>query len=260
MRCSLAPTGALLTMTYVPPVLLFLMVVLAAAGVRRRNLRHGRLITGMALAALFLWSWEPVTWVLSGTLEWRYPISRYPAGDADAIVVLSGSVYPHDASEPEDLPALNTYVRSSYASWLYKNWRALPIVASGGTAWGGANPAVLSEVVRRILVEQGVPPSMIWTESRSRSTYENALYSAELLSGKGIHRVVLVTEAYHMLRSEKAFRHQGLTVVPAPCAYRYVQFDGHWRQFLPSLNALQTNELIFHEWLGVLWYWASGRI
>src|ERR1051325_10140821 len=226
-----------------PEGIVLLIVVLAVAGVIHRKGRSSRLLTAIALAALFLWSWEPVTWLLSGTLEWRYPIHLYPAGDAEAIVVLSGGVYPQDPSVPEDLPADNTYVRSSYASWLYKNWRALPIVASGGAIPGPTRPALLSDVSRRVLAEQGVPASMIWMESQSHSTYENALYSAELLRGKGIHRIVLVTEAYHMLRAEKAFRHQGMTVLPAPCCYRYIQFTGTIEQFVPGWKAIEQNEL-----------------
>lgn len=243
-----------------PAGLLFLIVLLAAAGVMRRNGRRSGFLTGLVLAGLFLWSWEPITWLLSGSLEWRYPIHQQPAGDAEAIVVLSGSAYAQDASVPEDLPGENTYVRSSYASWLHKNWRALPIVVSGGAIAGPLHPAVLADVMRRVLTEQGVPASMIWTESQSHSTYENAIYSAELLRGKGIHRIVLVTEAYHMLRAEKAFRHQGLTVVPAPCCYRYIQFDGDWRLLLPRVASMDRNDLILHEWVGLLWYWVSGKI
>jgi uncharacterized SAM-binding protein YcdF (DUF218 family) len=66
------------------------------------------------------------------------------------------------------------------------------------------------------LEQEGVPPSKIWTEEQSRSTYENALYSAKLLHGSGIHRIALVMEADSMLRAELCFRKQGLEVTPAP--------------------------------------------
>jgi uncharacterized SAM-binding protein YcdF (DUF218 family) len=215
---------------------------------------------GAGVALLFLWSWAPVAAVVAGSLEWWYPIRQSPVGDAEAIVVLSGGVLKHDASLPEDLPTSDTYVRVSYASWLYRNWRPLPIVASGGLASGRSKPAVLAEVMRRVLVEQGVPSSMIWLENRSHSTYENALYSAELLRGKGIHRIVLVTEAHHMLRSEKAFLRQGLAVVPAPCAYRYIRFTAGLKEFVPDPKAIETNEICLHEWLGLFWYRLSGKI
>jgi uncharacterized SAM-binding protein YcdF (DUF218 family) len=241
-------------MTYLQPVL-SLLIVAFVAGILLRSRR----VIGVAVALLFLWSWAPVAAVMSGALERWYPIRQTPVGDAEAIVVLSGGVFKHDASLPEDLPKSDTYVRVSYASWLYRNWRQLPIVVSGGPT-SGRKPVLLAEVMQRVLTEQGVPPSMIWIEDRSRSTYENALLSAELLRAKGIHRIVLVTEAHHMLRSEKAFRHQGLTVVPAPCAYRYIRFTGEPEQFVPDPAAIETNELILHESLGLLWYRLSGKI
>jgi uncharacterized SAM-binding protein YcdF (DUF218 family) len=41
-------------------------------------------------------------------------------------------------------------------------------------------------------IYSGVPAGMIWTEDRSKSTYENALFSAEILRAKGITRIALV--------------------------------------------------------------------
>jgi len=172
------------------------------------------------------------------------------------MVVLAGGLYVHDASQPEDLPNSETYLRCSYASWLYQHWRALPIVASGGPTEG----VVHADVMARVLAEQGVPADRIWLERRSRSTYENALYSAALLRAKGIRRIALVTEAQHMLRAELCFRRQGLTVVPAPCSYRYLKFKASLPQFFPSAKAIGYNEDNAHEWAGLIWYKLTGRI
>jgi uncharacterized SAM-binding protein YcdF (DUF218 family) len=242
-------------MTYLQPVLTLLLLALAV-GIRARSRRI--LVTATAL--LFLWTWPPFSTLAIGTLEWWYPIRALPAGDAEAIVVLSGGVYDRNRSMPEDLPRSDTYYRTSYASWLYRNWRPLPIVVSGGSTGHKQPPVVLADVMRRVLVEQGVPPAMIWPEAQSHSTYENALYSARLLRSRGIRRIALVTEAHHMLRSEMAFRRQGLDVTPAPMAYRYIEFSGQAEQFVPNYTAVETNELALHEWLGLLWYRLSGKI
>ena len=58
---------------------------------------------------------------------------------------------------------------------------------------------------------------MIWTEERSRSTHENAVFGAEILRQHEIGRIALVIEARSMLRAESCFRKQGITVVAAPC-------------------------------------------
>jgi uncharacterized SAM-binding protein YcdF (DUF218 family) len=236
------------SLTYLEPGLPIIFVLLAI-GIRARSRR----ILGAATVFLFLWSWEPTAAFLSGTLEWRYPIRPFPPGDAEAIVVLSGGIYKHNDTRPEDQPKADTYGRASHAAWLYRNWKPLPIVASGGET-GNRTKVVLADVMRRVLEEKGVPASMIWVEGRSRSTYENAVYSTELLRAKGITRIALVTEANHMLRAERSFRRQGLTVIPAPCAYRYVEFTGEFEQFIPNQRAIERNELALHEWLGYLWY------
>jgi uncharacterized SAM-binding protein YcdF (DUF218 family) len=52
--------------------------------------------------------------------------------------------------------------------------------------------------------------------SRSRNTYENALYSTQLISSRSKDHWLLVTSAYHMPRAIGCFRKAGLTVEPWP--------------------------------------------
>jgi uncharacterized SAM-binding protein YcdF (DUF218 family) len=119
---------------------------------------------------------------------------------------------------------------------------------------------VMADNMRQTLENVGVPGGMIWTEGASRSTYESALFTARLLRAKNIHRIVLVTEAYHMPRSAQCFRKQGLEVIAAGCAARYLQIDGRWTQFFPSPRMISYNEDSLHEWIGLAWYRLSGRI
>jgi uncharacterized SAM-binding protein YcdF (DUF218 family) len=248
-------------MTYVQPVLAVLLTVLVLASVVYRSSRHCKLVTCIALALLFLWAWPPFACLMAGSLEWWYPILPYPPGDgAEAIVVLSAGAYPRDSSQPEDLLNSDTETRVSYAAWLYHHWRQLPIVVSGGPTASPGPTIYLAEIMRRALEQRGVPHSMILVENRSRSTYENAVYSASLLRSKGIHKIVLVTEAHHMLRAEKCFRRQGLLVTPGACAYRYLIFHPHWTEFIPSAKAILLNEDGLHEWVGIVWYWISRKI
>ena len=161
-----------------------------------------------------------------------------------------------DASEPEVLPDYGTFLRCRYAAWLYRYWKPLPIVASGGMDHG----IVMADVARQTLENEGIPVDMIWTEGASRSTYENGLFTSRLLRAKNIHRIVLVTEAYHMPRAAQCFRKQGLEVIVAGCAARYLQFEGRWPQFFPSPGMIRYNEDSLHEWIGLAWYRLSGRI
>jgi uncharacterized SAM-binding protein YcdF (DUF218 family) len=246
-------------MTYIQWGLSGLIFLLACREVLGRRSRSGRLVGVVAVAGLFLWSWPPSTALFAYTLERWYPSTPFPVGDADAIVVLSAGAYPPDASQPGALPGYGTYLRCRHAAWLFRNWKPLPVVVSGG-AGSGLSQTTLADVMRQTLIEAGVPDTMIWTEGQSESTYENALFTARLLRSKQIRRVALVTEGYHMPRSVQCFRKQGIDVVPAGCDFRYLQFNGHWGQFFPSANMIGFNEESLHEWVGLCWYRLTGKI
>lgn len=121
----------------------------------------------------------------------------------------------------------------------------------GGTGTGGPANAQGTGGVRSARIH-GLD------RDRSRSTYENAFYSAEILRQKGVGRILLVTEAYHMVRSERCFRKLGLSVIPAPCgAHELLPVVS---TFIPDGGAILDNEHALHEYIGLGWYGIKGRI
>lgn len=238
-------------MHYTAPMLPALLALTLLALLLRRPRRRALALVPAVL--LFLWTWPPAAMLMSRTLEWRYPAVALPGRDAQAIVVLGGSAYPA-TPQPETIPGIGTYTRCRYAAWLYKNWRPLPIVVSGGPPGARLSPA---DVMRRVLVAEGVPDAQILVERESRSTFENATFTAALLLPKGIRTVALITDAYHMLRAERTFLKQGFDVVPAPCAHRSLDFDGI---LLPLPKAAQHNDDALHEWIGYAVYSWTGKL
>ena len=138
-------------------------------------------------------------------------------------------------------------MRCRYAAWLYREGWRIPVVVSGGRQ----GDRVLAAIMREVLVAEGVPWETIWLEGVSNSTRENAAYTAKLLLPRGIRRIVLVTEAYHMRRAERDFRKERFEVEPAPCAYRSAEFTGNWQQWIPNSRAIEINEDTLHEWLAM---------
>jgi len=221
--------------------------------------RHSRVIDLSAALALFLWCWPAAAWLFASTLEASFPVARFPARDADAIVALSANSYLTNPSQPEPEPAFSTYLRSAHAAWLFEHWRRVPIVVSGG-ALGDAGEPAMASLMRQQLLAGDVPDSMIWTENGSRTTYENALYTATILGKRGIRRIALVTEGIHLRRAELCFRKQGFDVVPAGCAYKTLELRSVKDFLIPSSWAIRTNEEALHEWIGLAWYKLRGRI
>ena len=226
----------------------------------RRWKRVGTGVWGDALAAggLFLCCWPVAAWLMIASLEKQFPVQAFPAGDAQAIVVLAANFFPASGAHTEDEPGFGTYIRTAHAAWLFHHWRRLPIVASGGSAGQGMQP--VAAVMRRELLERGVPDEMIWVEGRSSNTYGNAVETAHLLMPKGMRRIVLVTEAFHMPRAVGCFRKQGFEVLPAAASYRTLQLHS-WGEFLlPRVWAVEVEQEAIHEWVGLAWYKIHGEI
>jgi len=244
-------------MTYLQPLFTLAFLVAAIQVIRyRRSLSKFRGLL-IALALIFVISWEPSAWLLSRGLEGRYPPRQYPAGDAQAIVVLASAVYPPSPPVPAPRVGSDTYERCQYAAWLHNHWKPLPILASGGGNFVDSPP--YSIAMRDALEHEGVPPADIWVEERSRNTHENAAFSAEILAARGIHSIVLVTDAYHMLRAEASFRKQSLHVIPAACGYR-TYHDFKLTELLPGWEPIAWNEEAVHESIGLVWYRLHGWI
>ncbi len=63
-----------------------------------------------------------------------------------------------------------------------------------------------------------------------------------------------------MPRALRCFRKQGIDPVPAACAHRAVDFRFELPAFLPSPGAMGDLTAVVHEWIGLAWYRARGRI
>lgn len=242
-------------MSYTEPLLLVLLIGSAFGAWRDRKRASG--LTCLAGVGLFLVSWPPLDWLAGRHLEAWYPVRPFREAPTGAIVVLSGSVNPKQWERPFPLANQDTVDRCEFATWLFHEWKTVPVLVSGGNG-GQPGGTPFADTMRVLLMRAGIAPEMIWTETESRSTYENALLSAKILREHGVRRIALVVEAQSMLRAEACFRQQGIEVMPAPSSFRYL---GNWsEELLPSWRAIRRNEATLHETAGLAWYWLRGWI
>jgi uncharacterized SAM-binding protein YcdF (DUF218 family) len=96
--------------------------------------------------------------------------------------------------------------RLAEAGRLARLYPQLKVVVSGAEGIS-ARPAELGG---------GIEPGRIVLETRARKTYENAVYSADLIRPKPNERWLLVTGSLHMARAIGAFRKIGFQVEPWP--------------------------------------------
>jgi len=240
--------------SYTQPLILVFGVV-ALIGVLRLRPRSKALIAIWGLAGLLLISWPPVDWLISRLLVFPYPVRQFQRADFEAIVVLSEAVEPPHWERPFPVPSFRTYERCLYAALLFRQ-SPRPILVCGGPSSPGETPSSIT--MKEVIQQSGVPRAMIWTEESSRNTRENAVYGAAILRQREIQRIAFVVEAQSMMRAEACFRKQGITVVPAPSAFR--EFGPISSELLPSWRAIEHNELALHEMLGLGWYRLRGWI
>jgi len=245
------------SINYSQPLLsIFLAAGFAGLLGRRLTNRMRRSILIFSVSALFLVSWPPIEWLLALPLEFRYrTLTRPTPGAGEAIVVLAGGGDPAYPELPVNIPGPSSYARSRYAAWLYRNWRAVPIVVSGGTHRNDRLP--VSATMARVLLTEGVPAERVLEESRSKNTKENATFTAAMLRPMGVRRIALVVDADSMLRAHLCFRKEGIEVVPFPLGHRSMGWpDG----VIPSAASIRGNEVTLHEALGIVWYKLRGWI
>ncbi|MCB2100912.1 MAG: YdcF family protein [Rhodobacterales bacterium] len=221
--------------------------------------RRGRGLVLLAWLGLYALSTPFVGLTLRLTLEQPYEDPEAaaralgPGAGPGAIVVLSANQY---AAAPEyggDTVGDLTLPRVRYAARLSRR-TGLPILVSGGSLVPGTRP--IAQSMKAALVEDFNLP-VRWVEDRSRTTWENARFSAEILKADGIDTVYLVTHAMHMPRSRLSFEAAGMTVVAAPTLFgaRHAPVDG-W-DFVPHVEGLAQSLYAAHEWIGRVWYrWA----
>ncbi len=169
--------------------------------------------------------------------------------EAQAIVVLGGEVRPGNGGDiPDRLGAL-ALERVMLAADAHRRLR-LPVAVSGGRA-GGARPSEAALMKAALDGNFAVPVD--WTEDRSRTTWENALHTAELLRPAKVTTVVLVSQAWHLPRALWAFERAGLKALPWPAprtALRLARVD----DFLPSMAGLHDSFHALHEIVGGFYY------
>jgi uncharacterized SAM-binding protein YcdF (DUF218 family) len=146
------------------------------------------------------------------------------------------------------------------AARLYSQGPPCLVMASGGKVDPQDPGPSYAAVMGGFLEQLGVKKADLVREEGSRTTYENAVECAKLLKDRGIERVVLVVDAVDMFRAAGCLRKQGVEVVPAPCHYRATRFRLSVHTFLPNPGAAANIQRVWHEWLGVAWYWTTGRL
>lgn len=126
---------------------------------------------------------------------------------ADAIVVLGGG-----GAWPDGQLSNVSLRRALQGVLLYRKGLAPLVLFSGAPSRRHPTEAEARADLAR---ELGLPPEAILTEGGSFTTRHEAARIWALLSGRGVRKILLVTDSQHLERAERLFAGVGFTVLPA---------------------------------------------
>lgn len=235
-----------------PGILLLLLAV--AWWFRRSRPRLAGVCFALGFGGMWLMSLPVVVQWGAKALETAPPLARenwaHLAERADAIVVLGSGRERGDLAWGADQPTGTGLERQRYAARLAKA-SGLPVLTSGGLHYG--TPPSEAELMA-VSLRDDFGVEVRWKEERSRTTWENAQMSADILLPQGIKRVAVVTQAWHMPRSVWSFEKAGFTVVPAPVGFLGEDNARPLGGWMPEFKSVWQSGQLLNEAVGQVGY------
>jgi uncharacterized SAM-binding protein YcdF (DUF218 family) len=247
------PFRYLVKQLLLPPGILLLLLALAW-WLRRSRPRLAGCCFALGFGGFWLMSLPIVVQWSAELLEREPPLALDEwatlGQHADAIVVLGAGRERGDPAWGGDQPTGVGLERERYAARLAKA-SGLPVLTTGGLHFG-LPPSEAALMADSLHDDFGV--AVRWQEGRSRTTWENAQYSAEMLLPQGIKRVVVVTQAWHMPRAVWSFQKAGFEVVPAPVGFLGVDNARPLGGWLPEFKSFWQSGQLMNEAVGQIGY------
>ncbi len=139
----------------------------------------------------------------AGLVAWVYvqEISVPEPKDYDSIIVLGAQV------KPDGEPSVQLRWRLDRAREVYDQSPCYMVVTGGQ---GANEPAPEGDVMRKVLISEGVPEAHVFSDPESVNTQENLDNALTILRQLGCERPVVVTSDYHLPRAMEMMRDRGI--------------------------------------------------
>lgn len=148
---------------------------------------------------------------------------------ADTIIVLGAGLQRGGVAGPAMVR------RVQHGAELWHQGYSEHIICTGGL--GQRQPRTEAAACREILVDAGVAEDAIYMEETSTSTEENAIYSQKLMQQQGWQTALVVSDGYHILRSEWLFNKFDIEAVFSPVSFEDIPANDYIGNILRELMA-----------------------
>jgi uncharacterized SAM-binding protein YcdF (DUF218 family) len=212
------------------------------------------------LLILFLFfGYTPLSNFLLNKLEDFIKPSKYPVQQLKGVIVLGGIFESGLKSKERNDVFLNSGgERLTKALEIYNKNSKILILFSGFSQDFKPQGWSESDMAKKFFLEQGVRSENLILENKSRNTFENIIYSKDIIkTNKGAWG--LITSASHMPRSYFGFKRQGLILEPISVDYNTGTNSIFWINF-DIKKGLENWNIILHEIVGISYYKITGKI
>ncbi len=237
-----------------PPGIIIVFLLIIIYLLIKKRLKKGLFLTVLVSIFVYLLSIEPVKNFLLKPLENEFPFpENLKELNCDAIVILGSDIVRGSPDSLGKASPSNTTLKRLFMG--YRVWKEIkkPIIVSGGLVYY-KNGETEAEVMKRTLVEMGVPAKNIFEEGGSRNTYENVKGIKDLIEEQDFKLVCLITSAYHMPRSVYVFQSFYIPVEAVPTDYLRDKKPIGWYSFIPSFDYFYQSALAIKEYIGIFYY------
>lgn len=247
--------------SFLAPLNLILLMVVAG-GILFHWGRRAAIYLWAASALLFIClGLLPVGPLMMANLENKYQRPATLPDAVDGIIVLGGAFETSISHNRQDLALNEGADRVFEAIRLARLYPDAVLVFSGGEGKLRTYNHTEAQDTVYFLESIGFDADRPVYEDRSRNTYENALFTSEMMPEAAGKKWLLVTSAYHMDRAVKVFHTQGWGgIIPWPVDYRTTGREGLWPQRFDVSGNIYKFELAMKEYTGQLAYRLTGKI
>jgi uncharacterized SAM-binding protein YcdF (DUF218 family) len=239
-----------------PTNLLILLACMASLALFTRfRVAARRVLVAVALL-LFACGIGPLGSLLILPLENRFPRASVEPAEITGIIVLGGATDERITLARDQVTLTEWGARLSEAVNAAKRFPDARFLFTGGSGVLAGHPGMSeAQVAKRFFIEMGVPAARIELEDRSRNTWQNAVFTRDILHPAAGQRWLLVTSAAHMPRSMGIFRKLGFDVRAWPSGYRTTgQLADALANWGEASLGLRLTDSAIREWIGLVAY------
>lgn len=193
--------------------------------------------------------------------KWEIPVTAFnDLKSYQAGIVLGGmSVYDYGKDRAQFFRGVDRLIQ---AVELYRRGVIKKIIFTGGSGRLLEPEMKEGRYIYRYLLYMGIPKKDVYMEAESKNTYENALFTKQMIDREGVSGdFLLITSAMHMRRSIGCFSKVGIKTQ----AYSTDRYSGARKfeldhLFIPEPSVLYNWTTLLHEIVGYGVYKIVGYI